>query len=229
MEGRDNSHSGHRARLRQRFENEGLENFAPHEVLELLLFYSIPQRDTNELAHKLLQRFSSIDRVFDADIPSLTQVSGIGYNSAVLIHMISEITRVYIKSRYKKSVHIDNSEEMGEYMCSRIGMMDREVFAVAAFNAANEEIAFRIINEGIIGQAPVQMRTLVEFAINNRAETLVVAHNHVAGSPNPSHADREATRMICSGLLQIGVKVIDHIVVAGDRYYSFAMNDIMPV
>lgn len=228
MEKNERLHEGHRSRLRQRFENEGLRDFQPHEALELLLFYSVPMKDTNELAHRLLDKFGSLDRVLDADISQLTRVEGVGYNTAVLLRLMPELAQYYAKVRFNKKVRIENSEEMGEYMCSRIGMFPYEAFAAAAFDSGRNEIAFEIISEGSVSQTEVQLRRLTEFAIRRRAEILVVAHNHVAGAPMPSHADREATRIMCRALLQIGIRVADHIIVSGDRYYSFAMNDIMP-
>ncbi len=221
-------HGGHRDRLRHRFEAEGLASFEPHEVRELLLYYSIPQRDTNPLAHELIAKFGSLDRVLDAEIPALTEVEGVGYNTAVLIRLARELFQYYAKSRYDGHIFIDNCEHMGEYMCSRIGMLDREVFAAAAFDAARREIAFDILSEGFVSQTEVQLRKIAEFAILKKADMIVIAHNHVSGGPMPSQADRDATREICDCMGRIGVKVIDHIVTAGDRYFSFAMNDIMP-
>ncbi|MGN1098577.1 MAG: RadC family protein [Clostridia bacterium] len=229
MADKENPHAGHRGRVRLRFENEGLRDFEPHQVLELLLFYSIPKRDTNEIAHRLLDKFGSLDRVFDAELSSLMQVKGVGYNTAVLLKLMPELAQYYAKSRFTKEVRIENSEQMGEYMCSRIGLAECEVFAAAAFDSGRNEIAFEIISEGILSQTEVQLRRLTEFAIHKKAEIIVVAHNHVASDPTPSQADRENTRKICKSLYPLGIKVADHIIVSGDRYYSFAMNNIMPM
>ncbi len=225
----DCSHGGHRDRLRRRFEAEGLMNFEPHEVLELLLYYSIPQKDTNPLAHRLIDAFGSLDRVLDADIAALTGVDGVGYNTAVLLRLNRELFQYYARSRYDSKKRIDNCEHMGEYMCSRIGMLDREVFAAAAFDAKQREIGFDILTEGTVSQTEVQLRRIAEFAILKKAEMLVIAHNHVRGDPTPSQADRDATREICRSLSKLGIIVVDHIITAGENYFSFAMNDIMPI
>lgn len=225
----ENIHDGHRQRVKERFLSEGLEGFAPHEVLELLLFYAVPKRDTNETAHLLLEKFGTLDRVFDAELESLTEVCGIGKNTAVLLKLMPEIAQYYLKERYNKSVKIENTEQMGEYMCSRMGMAGRELFAAAAFDADKNEIAYQVLGEGTISRSEVRIRSLAEFAIKQRADLIVIAHNHVAGAPLPSQADRDTTRKICRALAEIGIKVADHIIVAGDSYYSFAANGIMPV
>lgn len=229
MAEKEKVHSGHRNRVRLRFETEGLDAFEPHQVLELILFYAVPQRDTNETAHLLLEKFGSIDKVFDAELSSLMAVSGVGYNAAILLKLMPEVARYYAKERFNKSVHIENSEQMGEYMCSRIGIMAKEVFAAAAFDARRNELAFEIISEGFVAQTTVQTRRLAEFAFEHKAEMLVIAHNHVSGDTTPSHADRETTRKVCASLKNVGVIIADHIVVSGEKYYSFSANGILPV
>ncbi len=225
----DNTHSGHRARLRERFEKEGLDGFQPHEVLELLLFYAVPRRDTNELAHRLLERFGSLDKVFDAGIDSLIAVDGIGYNSAVLLRLMQPAAQYYMRERFRGKKVCGCTEDMGAYMCSRIGMLGKEVFVAAALDSVRRETAFRVISDGLVTQAAVQLRRLAEFALSSHAESLVIAHNHVSGRLEPSQSDRDATSAICRSLLGIGVKVTDHIIVCGDRYYSFAEAGILPV
>lgn len=225
----EHSHSGHRERLRHRFETQGLDSFEPHEVLELLLCYSIPRRDTNSLAHALIDEFGSLDRVLDADIADLMTVEGVGYNTAVLLRLSRELIQYYIRSRNDVKANIDSCEQMGEYMCARIGMLDHEVFAVTGFDSQRREVAFEILSEGYVSQAEVRFRKIAEFALKKKAEMIVIAHNHVHGGPMPSQADRDTTREICRCMSKIGVKVIDHIITAGDQYYSFAMNNILPI
>lgn len=225
----ENIHSGHRQRLKERFLTEGLDGFAPHEVLELLLFYAVPKRDTNPTAHMLLEHFGSLDRVMDADPEALVEVNGVGENAMTLIKLVPEIAQYYLKERYNKIAKIENARQMGAYMCSRMAMAGRELFAAAAFDADKNEIAYQVISEGTLSCSEVRLRTLAEFAIKRRAEIIVIAHNHVTGTSLPSQADRDATRKICQTLEKIGVKVADHIVVAGDSYYSFADNGIMPI
>lgn len=222
-------HDGHRERLKARFEKEGLMGFEPHEVLELLLFYAMPRRDTNPIAHELLKRFGSLDKVLDADVEELMEVGGVGRHAASLISMMPRLFQYYARCRFSETPKMEDCESMGRYFCAQIGLMENEVFAAAAFDAANRWIAFEIISEGFVSQTEIRLRALVEFAVRKKASMIVVAHNHVNGPLCPSQADRDATRLICRSLGQIGVKVADHIIVSGDGYFSFAMNDIMPI
>ena len=223
------SHGGHRERLKERFEREGLMSFEPHEVLELVLFYAIPQKDTNQLAHDLIEKFGGIDRVFDADIDDLMEVKGVGRHAAVMIHLIPQLLQYYAKSRFREKPKVNDCESLGASMVARIGYMQHEVFAASAFDSNRCEIAFEVISEGTVNQTGIQMRSLMEFAIRTNASIIVVAHNHVHGTVMPSQADRDATRSICKSMSSIGVMVADHIVVSGDRYHSFAMNNEMPM
>ncbi len=229
MSADNNPHEGHRKRLRLRFETEGLESFAPHEALELLLFYAIPRGDTNVLAHRLIERFGSLDRVLDADASELTSVDGVGSNTAALLRLIPAFSQYYVRERFDKTVSIKNSEQMGSFICSRIGFINREVLAAVAFDSRRNEIAFEIIDRGFSTEAPVKLRSLVEFAVRHNAAMIVIAHNHVLGAPTPSQADRDTTRRICTAMCEVGIPVCDHIIVSGENYFSFAANGILPV
>lgn len=223
------SHGGHRERLKSRFEREGLSSFEPHEVLELMLFYAIPQKDTNQLAHALIEKFGSIDRVFDADTDLLMEVDGVGRHTALMIHMIPQLLQYYAKSRFRERPKVDDCESLSRSIVSRIGFLQHEVFAASAFDSDRYEIEFEVISEGSVVQTEVRLRKLVEFAVRTKAAVIVLAHNHVHGSVMPSQADRDATRLICKSLSQIGVMVADHIIVSGENYHSFAMNNEMPI
>lgn len=225
----ENPHKGHRDRVRRRFETEGLADFEPHQVLELLLFYAVPQKDTNEMAHDLLDKFGSLDKVFDAEIPSLMEVKGIGYNAAVLLKLMSQLSQYYTKVRFDEKDRMKTAEHMAEFLCSKIGLLGEEVFAAAALDARRKKIAFRILSKGFVSQTTVQLRALVDFAVEVKADQIVIAHNHVSGDTTPSQADRDATKLICSRLYDIGIKITDHIIVSGKDYFSFAENCIMPV
>lgn len=225
-------HDGHRDRIRQRFEKEGLSAFTPHQVLEFLLFHSIPRRDTNEIAHLLIKEFGSLDRVMDAPLTELMKVDGIGYNSAILLKLVPQLAQYYNKIRYDHKdhkVYIKNSDDMGEYFCAQIGLYANERFAVAALDSQRCIIDFKVFEEGMVTKTTVRMYQLAEFAINSRAASIIISHNHVSGNVNPSQADRDTTREVCKALSQIGVPVMDHIIVAGSNYYSFSANGILPI
>ena len=217
-------HEGHRKRLKMRFLKEGLDSFEPHQVLELLLFYSIPRKDTNELAHKLLERYGSLSGVFDADIKDIVKVPGIGENTAFLLNLIPHLARRYHNDKWGPKPELNSSTKAGNYAISLFAGRNYEAFFIICLDSQNRVNYSELVHEGTINEAPVYPRLLVEAAIRHKANSVILAHNHPGGTLTPSRADIEATKTICTALESISIKVIDHIIVCGDKYYSFAEN-----
>ncbi|HOQ01763.1 MAG TPA: DNA repair protein RadC [Acetivibrio clariflavus] len=217
-------HEGHRKRLKMRFLKEGLDSFEPHQVLELLLFYSIPRKDTNELAHKLLERYGSLSGVFDADIKDIVKIQGIGENTAFLLNLIPHLARKYYNDKWGPKPELNSSSKAGNYAISLFAGRNYEAFYIICLDAQNRVNYSELVHEGTINEAPVYPRLLVEAAIRHKANSVILAHNHPGGTLTPSRADIEATKTICTALESISIKVIDHIIVCGDKYYSFAEN-----
>lgn len=220
-------HEGHRKRLRMRFLKDGLDSFEPHQVLELLLFYSIPRRDTNELAHQLLKKYGSLSGVFEADPKDLSQTPGIGENTAFLLSLIPQLSRKYFNDKWGDKPELNSSTKAGEYAVSLFAGRTYEAFYIICLDSQNRVNYAELVHEGTINEAPVYPRMLVEAALRHKANCVILAHNHPGGSMNPSRADIEATRTICKALEAISIKVIDHIIVCGGKYYSFAENGRM--
>jgi DNA repair protein RadC len=220
-------HTGHRKRLKNRFLEEGLDSFEPHQVLELLLFFSIPRRDTNEIAHKLLKKFGSLSGVFEADIKELVKVEGIGENSAFLISMIPQLSRRYLNDKWRDKPELNSSSKAGEYAISLFAGRTYEVFYVICLDAQNRVNYAALVHEGTINEAPIYPRIIVETALRHKANSVILAHNHPGGSLNPSRGDIEATKVIKNALESISIKVVDHIIVCGERYVSFAERGLL--
>ena len=217
-------HEGHRKRMKMRFMKDGLDSFEPHQVLELLLFYSIPRRDTNELAHELLKKYGSLSGVFEADPKDLAKIAGISENSAFLLSLIPQLARRYTNDKWGDKPELNSSTKAGTYAVSLFGGRTYEAFYIICLDAQNRVNYSELVHEGTINEAPVYPRLLVEAAIRHKANSVILAHNHPGGTLNPSRADIEATRTICTALESISIKVIDHIIVCGEKYYSFAEN-----
>ena len=217
-------HEGHRKRLKMRFLKDGLDSFEPHQVLELLLFYSIPRKDTNELAHELLKKYGSLSGVFEADPKDLAQISGIGENTAYLLSLIPQLARRYSNDKWGDKPELNSSTKAGNFAVSLFGGRTYEVFYIICLDSQNRVNYSELVHEGTINEAPVYPRVLVEAAIRHKANSVILAHNHPGGTLNPSRADIEATRTICTALESISIKVVDHIIVCGEKYYSFAEN-----
>lgn len=217
-----NTHGGHRQRLKNRFIAEGLDGFDDHQVLELLLFFSIPRKDTNEIAHMLLKKYGSLSGVLEADPKDLTTTPGVGENSAVLLSFIPSITRRYFKDRWGERPLLDSTMKAGEYVVSLCTGRTYEVFYVICLDAQCRVIYPALVHEGTINQAPVYPRMIVETALRHKANSVILAHNHPGGSPIPSRQDIEATKNIKNALNAISISVVDHIVTSGNSFTSFA-------
>lgn len=219
-------HDGHRQRLIQRFLEEDLDNFEPHNVLELLLFYAIPRKDTNELAHVLMDTFGSLKGVFDAPYEELIKVAGIGPNTAALLKLVPSLTRTYYSSD-ARSVILDTSEKSGEYFLPYYIGQTEEVVRLACLDAGGKVISNQILHRGSANAAEVNIRKIVNIALRNNAMGVILAHNHPGGLPLPSEEDVATTKSIREALMPMGILLMDHIIVAGQDYVSMARSGII--
>lgn len=219
-------HDGHRQRLIQRFLEEDLDNFEPHNVLELLLFYAIPRKDTNELAHVLIDTFGSLKGVFDAPYEELIKVTGIGPNTAALLKLVPSLTRTYYSSD-ARSVILDTSEKSGEYFLPYYIGQTEEVVRLACLDAGGKVISNQILHRGSANAAEVNIRKIVNIALRNNAMGVILAHNHPGGLPLPSEEDVATTKSIREALMPMGILLMDHIIVAGQDYVSMARSGII--
>lgn len=213
-------HEGHRQRLKDRFLKSGLDDFEAHNVLELLLFYAIPQRDTNELAHRLLKQFGSLSAVFNAEFDELCKVKGVGRNVATLIKMIPDLSRRYLDDCDKKTVTLTTVDAIGEFIRPKfIGRKKEKIFLLCLDNKGSVVYGDFII-EGTINSAPMYTRNILEIVIRCSAVSVILAHNHPNGLAIPSNADFVATQTIYRALEVAKIKLIDHFIFAGSDYVS---------
>lgn len=218
-------HDGHRARLKNRFLNHGLESFDDHTVLELLLFYSVPRRDTNVLAHELIKRFGSLAEVFDAPVDALTKVDGIGESSALLIKLMPQLARRYLISRTAPDKLLLSTRQAGEYLTPYFFGERDEVVYLVCLDAKCKVISCRLLFRGSVNSAAINVRRLVETALMFNSTSVILAHNHTSGIPTPSQEDIATTRRIMSALSAVDIALTDHIVVADSDFVSFADNN----
>ena len=217
-------HKGHRKRLKERFCQEGLEGFSDHQVLELLLFYAIPQRDTNPLAHGLLNHFGSLSQVLDADVEELKKVSGIGDHAATLLRLVPELSRYYQVDCAKRTEVLTSLDACGAYLVSRFFGRKVEMVFLLCLDAKCKVLCCREIGEGSVNAASISVRKVVETALSANATTVVLAHNHPSGVALPSAEDVQTTRRIAAALKAVDVTLIDHIVVAEGDFISMAQS-----
>ncbi|WZL78971.1 DNA repair protein RadC [Eubacteriales bacterium mix99] len=220
-------HEGHRERLKKRFLSEGIDGFNQHQVLEMLLFFTIPRRDTNPLAHELIDRYGSLSGVLEADPEDLKKVPGIGPNTAALLSFIPSLCRRYMNDKWKERPRLSSSARAGDYAATLFYGRLYEAFYVICLNTRNEVLYADLVHEGTIDSAPVYPRLIVETALKHQANGIILAHNHPGGSMQPSSADLDATRRIKSACDAISIQVMDHIIVAGTRHFSFADHGLI--
>jgi len=221
-------HSGHRQRQKELFEKMGLDSFADHGVLELLLYYAIPRRDTNAIAHRLLNRFESLAGVFEATVEELEKVEGMGHQAALLLSMIAPVTARYIKSRSERSNLKMTDSELPAYFANRYIGERCEIVYLATFDARGRFISCHKISEGTVTSAGVAARIVAERALADNAVYVVLSHNHVGGYALPSGDDISSTETLCGILKSIGVELYDHLIFDdGDDYVSMRQSGLI--
>ena len=216
-------HKEHRSRVKERFIQEGLTNFAEHEALELLLFYAIPRQDTNDLAHRLLEDFGSLRRVLDAPPAQLMQTEGVGEHTAILLNLVSGMSNKYMVSDIPRT-SLGSVEEIGGYLLDRfIGFRD-EVVMLLCLDARRVPLVSRIIHRGSVNAAEISVRKVVEAAIAVNATTVILAHNHPSGIAVPSMEDIVTTRRIGYALNAVQIILEDHLVFADRDFVSIRQS-----
>lgn len=211
-------HEHHRERLRKRFLNEGMDSFESHNVLEMLLFYSIPRRDTNEIAHRLIERFGSLSGVFDADYEELLKVDGIGENSAVLIKMIPQISRRYMTEGALGDKVFDTAEKIGKYFSAKFTGETNETVYMMMLTSSFGLISCDVLHRGSVNSSQITTRKLIEKVLSSKASMVVLAHNHPGGLAIPSAEDICTTRIMHEALSIVDVRLLEHFVVAGEKF-----------
>lgn len=210
-------HAGHRERMKAEFLARGLEGWPDHRVLELLLFYTIPQGDVNDLAHELVERFGSLAGVLDASVEELKKVKGVGDHTAVFLRMLPAVLGRYQGARTRLSAIINSPEEAYAWLEPYFFGARNEMVYVLCLDGKRQVLGVRKVAEGSIELAEVNTRRIAEEAIGLRAAQIYVAHNHVSNLAIPSQADWLTTDTLRGALSPIGIELIDHLVfVDGD-------------
>ena len=217
-------HTGHRQRVKHEFLARGLEGLADHRVLELLLFYAIPQGDVNPLAHELLDHFGSLAAVFQAPYEELVKVKGVGENTATLIQLIPAIGGRYLAARVSLEGQLVRAEEYLEVLEPYFFGARVELCYLLCLDGKGKFIACRKIGEGIVDEVPVLSRRVVEAALACNASMVVLAHNHVSGVAKPSGADVSSTKNLKLLLQAVNVTLIDHLIVVDGDAVSLAQS-----
>lgn len=226
MSNSDSIHSGHRERLRQRFLTEGLDSFHEINALELLLFYCVPRKDTNDLAHRLLDHFGSYCNVLNAPYSELKKVDGVSDSIATYLKLQAEAVRYYLVNRQSRGVVVKTTADYGSLLCSYFTGRCNETVFLMCLDAKCKMICCREISEGSVNSAGVSIRKVVDVAISSNATSVVLAHNHPSGVAIPSSDDVKTTMAVSDALAAVDVILVDHIVVCDGDFTSMAQSGL---
>ena len=215
-------HDGHREHVRRRYLTGGLEPFADHEALELLLFYAIPRQDTNPVAHALMDRYGSLSAVLSAPVEDLKKVKGVGESAAVLIHLVPELCRKARLADAAQDTVLSSTERAGAYLLERFSGERREVLYQLCLDRKGKLLACKRLSEGGVSSTELDIRRLVENAILTSASAVILSHNHPSGIALPSQDDYNTTEQAKAALATVGVTLVDHIIVADGDFVSMA-------
>ncbi len=221
-------HEGHRKRMKERFlKDGGFENFAQHEILEMLLYSTISRGDTNPVAHELIKKFGSLANVLEASPQELKEIHGVGESSAFLLSMIPALSRAYADSKWSQKICLSEVDVVGQYAINLFLGKAYEEFRIICVDANRQLLYQGCVAKGTINEVPAYPRVVVEEILKRKAQKVYLTHNHPGGTVRSSQADIEATKEIIRALEAVDIEVLDHIIVSGNCYYSMAnMHEI---
>ena len=219
---------GHRERIKEKFLKNGIDGFAEYEILELLLTYCIPRKDTKPIAKELLNKFKSLDNVFKADFDKLSAIDGLGKNSIAFLKLIGDLPSIIYKDELKnkklvdkETLKISNKDILLKYLRNKIGYEEIEKFYVLYLSSSNEVIEFEENSVGTLDRSSVYPREIYKKIINLNAKSIILAHNHPSDNITPSKCDIELTNEIAKGLKNFGALLIEHIIITKNSYFSY--------
>jgi DNA repair protein RadC len=219
-------HDGHRKKMRARFLETGLDAFADHEALELLLYYAIPRKDTNGIAHELMNRYGTLEAVLSAPVEDLMRVEGVGAQAAVLLKLVPKVVQKARLSANKETI-LNSTERAGGFLLERFRGEKNEVIYQLCLDKKGKLLSCRRLNEGGADSSELNIRRLVENALLSSASAVILSHNHPSGIALPSTEDYTTTERVQEALRMVGVELVDHIIVADDDFVSMADSGIL--
>ena len=218
---------GHRKRLRERFIKGGLTGFSDYEIIELLLSLGTPRRDCKQQAKEAVKRFKTLRGVLTASVEELQQIKGIGPHSAFGIKLVQEVAREFLKEKIIDKPVYKSTREIFDYLYHSMRDLKKEVFKVIYLNGQNQIIETADLFKGTVNSSSISPREIMESAIKNTAVSLIFAHNHPSGSAEPSKSDKELTKDLVYAGSIMQVKILDHLIIGNDKYYSFASEGLI--
>lgn len=223
-----NLHINHRQRVRARFIKDGnLDSFEEHQVLEMLLFYAVPRRDTNELAHKLLNEYGNLFTLMNARPEDIMKRCKVSETTAVLISMMPYVCRKFLSSGLDSNKpFIDNFNIAKSYFEAALAGQPFESFYMICLDLNKRLKKVVKISDGVSNSAPIYIEKIISDALLYNTAFLIIGHNHPSGTMKPSSADLDVTMKIINACMPINIKILDHIIICGDDAFSFAKKNL---
>ena len=228
MAGEKQIHAGHRQRMHQRVQKYGLESLAEHEMLEYLLYFTNPRRDTNPTAHALLERFGDFAGVLQASEEELCLVEGMGPASARFLHLLPQISACYHRSLTKDRRRMQTVEQMGQYLMARFRGALQERVLLVCLDRQRRITCTAWLSSGDADSVQLPVKEAIAQAVRLKARWVVLCHNHPSGNALPSRQDIEATAELARGMFVVGVELLDHIIVTETEYLSLRQRSELP-
>lgn len=229
MAGKKNAHQGHRQRMHERVQNYGLDSLAPHEALEYVLYLTNAQKDTNGIAHELIERFGDFAAVLEASEEELCTVEGVGPATARMLHLLPQISRYYGRSRTSNARCIQTTEQMGSYLMAKFAWSDYERAMLVSLDSRKRVRAAVWLREGTSDRVSLEIKDVVSAAIKGKTDTVVLCHNHPNGVALPSLADMDATGNIVRALGLVKIHLLDHFILTDTEYFSMRDANRLPI
>lgn len=214
-------HDGHRDRMRIRIQENGIESLQPHELIEYILYHAIPRKDTNEIAHLLLDKYGSVANVFSADYNDLLTIKGMTNNASLLLTSFPSILRYYQKDLITSKVRVRTRGDCLKYLQSFFMGEHIEKVYLLCLDANNNIINCVMLSSGLPNQVMVDARQVADVALKQKAVSVILSHNHPSGEVEPSRADIELTRSIACALELLQIKLFDHFIFSDKGCFSF--------
>lgn len=218
------SYIGHRERIREKFASAGLDSFLDHETLELLLTYAVARKDTKPIAWALLKKFGSLAAVLDADPAQLTNVPGVGQNTARFLKLIRAVFKKYSFDEVKERVTIRTPQQVLDYCKASLAGRKEECLEVIYLSVRNTVMSTQVVASGLIDRVAVSPRKIVECALAAKASAIILVHHHPSGDATPSQEDINLTQSVIRAAELFGISVHDHIIIGKGAHYSLKAN-----
>lgn len=225
---KENIHKNHRKRMREEIRRNGFKNMSPHRVLETMLFNSNARKDVNPLAHKLIETFGSFANVLEASYEDLMKVEGVGEATATNLSLFLNYVEYYKNDKANIKIKLENSIQFASHFADLFKDCEKEKLVVIPVNKNYEAVCSMVLGEGDDSSVEVSFPKIYEILNKNNCDRVVIMHNHPSGSAMPSDNDKANTELLATKLGLFGKRLLDHIIVASNCYYSFKDNNLIP-